>query len=73
MRFINNKNKAFFSQEKYKGITKTYLKHCDAILFIFSLVNKNSFYNIVNWIQYYKESNSNRREVHKYLIGNKCD
>ena len=55
-------------QEKYKGITKTYLKHCDAILFIFSLDNKISFDNIVNWIQYYKESNSNCREVQKYRI-----
>lgn len=58
-------------QERYNSIIKPYY-NVDIPLFIFDMNNKESFYNLNNWI-----SNINRynrlKTIDRYLIGNKSD
>jgi small GTP-binding protein len=58
-------------QEAYKALTKTYYKNTDAVLFVFSLDDKDTYKDIEEWIKTFKEVNKD--EIPKYLIGNKCD
>ena len=59
-------------QEKYRSTSKLYTKNADGVLFIFDLSNKESFYNIKEWIKIFDENNS-YNSVPKFLIGNKKD
>ena len=38
-------------QEKYRSLSKSYFKNVDAVLFVFSLIDKESFDNIKYWIE----------------------
>jgi small GTP-binding protein len=60
-------------QEKYKCLTKTYFKNTDAVFFVFSLYERNSFLNMKEWIDLFNENNNMSSGILKYLIGNKCD
>ena len=60
-------------QEKYRAITKSYLKNADVVLFIFSMEDIDSFNNIVDWIKLFKENNCKEDNSPKYLVGNKSD
>ena len=56
-------------QEKYMGLSKSYIKNCDAALFVFSLNNIESFENIRKWMKLFDENSSKNKYV-KYLVGN---
>ena len=60
-------------QEKYRAITKSYLKNADVVLFIFSMADNETFYNIAEWIKLFKENNCKDDNAPKYLVGNKSD
>ena len=59
-------------QEKYKSLSKSYLKNADAVLYVFSYDKKKSFDLINNWFDFY-EQNGNPNNVVQFLIGNKND
>ena len=60
-------------QEKYKALSKSYLKNADAILYVFSFDKKESFDVINDWIDFYEKNGHNTENVIKFLIGNKND
>ena len=59
-------------QEKYRSLSKSYFKNVDAVLFVFSLNDKESFDSIKQWIELY-DINSSSLMALKYLVGNKND
>ena len=58
-------------QERFRSLTLNYLHNSHGFLFIFDITNKDSFDNIVNWINLSFDNNKN--SVINFLIGNKCD
>ena len=58
-------------QERFRSLTLNYLHNSHGFLFIFDITNKNSFDNIINWINLSFDNNKN--SVINFLIGNKCD
>ena len=77
---LNNKKKLKLSvidtggQEKYKALSISYFRYADVVLFIFNLNEPFSFENIQNWIDNFNENNNkSKKEIKKYLIGNKSD
>jgi Ras-related protein Rab-1A len=58
-------------QERFKSLTVNYLHNSHGFLFIYDITNKNSFDNIINWINLSFDNNKN--SVINFLIGNKCD
>ena len=59
-------------QEKFRSLSKSYFKNVDAVLFVFSLNDNESFDNIKEWIELY-DTNSSTLMTLKYLVGNKND
>ena len=59
-------------QEKYKSLAKTYLKNADGVLFVFSLNEKQSFDDMMKWIDLYNNNNG-KSNVPMLLVGNKSD
>jgi len=59
-------------QEKYRSLSKAYLKNTDAVLFVFSMNDKDSFYSITEWIKLLDEYNC-KENIIKYLVGNNND
>ena len=74
IKYKSNKYKLIFhdpsGQEKYKSVTKSFLRNKDGVLFIFDISNEASFVDIESWYNLYKEDNE---EVIGLLIGNKSD
>ena len=74
---FNNKDKIILKlvdtagQEKYRSLTKSYYKNTDAVLFVFSMNDKDSFDSIRFWIDLFKYNNT--KDAPKYLVGNKND
>ena len=75
--FIKYKNKKYIlnlndppGSEKYRAITKNFLRNKDGVLFVFDISNKESFDDLESWYNLYKEENG---DVVGVLIGNKCD
>ena len=75
--YIKYKNKKYqlifrdtSGQERFKAITKSYLRNLDGVLFIFDISNKETFEGSQSWYDLYKEQNE---KVVGLLIGNKCD
>ena len=60
-------------QEKYRALTKSYYKNAEGVLFIFSLDDQESFIKINDWVNSFKENQSGKDNIPKYLVGNKCD
>ena len=75
---FNNKDKIILKlmdtagQEKYRSIAKTYIKNSDAVLFVFSLDDKDSFNTIKYWMESFK-NNYSKEDAPQYLVGNKND
>ena len=76
--FLKNGIKIFLKfidtggQEKYRSISKSYLKNSDAVLFVFALNNKSSFHEITKWVKIFEENVvSCGRNKPEYLVGNK--
>ena len=59
-------------QEKYKSLAKTYIKNASGVLFVFSLNEKESFDDMMKWINLYND-NKNKSDVPRILVGNKSD
>ena len=57
-------------QEKYRSITKNFIRKGDGIIFVFDLSNKDSFDNIKDWLITTDATNENYQRI---LVGNKCD
>ena len=74
---VNKKDKIILKlidtagQERYRSLTKSYFKNIDAVLFVFSLNDKDTFHTIIEWMESIK--NNNIEDVPKYLIGNNKD
>ena len=60
-------------QEKYRSLSKSYYKHANGALFIFSLNDLNTFNSIGEWVKQFEENNEGTYFVCRYLIGNKND
>ena len=60
-------------QEKFRALTKSYFKNAEAVLFVFSMNDKNTFDSIRDWIMLFKENNCKEETIPKYLVGNKND
>ena len=58
-------------QEKYRAISKNYLKGTDGVIFVFDLTKKETFQLIADWMQFMKEHN--KKNIGKILFGNKND
>ena len=75
---FNNKDKIILKlmdtagQERFKALTKSYFKNVDAVLFVFSMDDKDSFETIKDWMELFKNNNS-KEDIPKYLVGNKSD
>ena len=75
---FNNKDKIILKlvdtagQEKYRALTKSYFRNVDAVLFVFSLDDKDTFDTIKDWMELFK-NNSSKQDIPKYLVGNKND
>ena len=57
-------------QERYKSLSKTFIKGADGILFVYDISNKQTFDHIKDWIM---ESQSSNNEFKKIIVGNKID
>ena len=58
-------------QERFKNITKSYFHSSDGFIVGYDITSRLSFTNVSTWL---KEINENApEEIHKILIGNKCD
>ena len=58
-------------QERYRSITQTFYKNALGVLVVFDLSNKQSFYELKNWMSHIKTHVGD--ETCKLLVGNKCD
>jgi small GTP-binding protein len=58
-------------QERFKSLAVNYLHNSHGFIFVFDLTNKESFENIVSWINLSFDTNKN--SIINFLIGNKCD
>jgi len=56
--------------ERFKSLTSSFIKTCNAFILIFDLTRINTFHNIDNWIKIIKENTSPKFMI---LIGNKSD
>ncbi|CAK65768.1 unnamed protein product (macronuclear) [Paramecium tetraurelia] len=58
-------------QERFRNITQTYYKGAFGIIFVYSIVDRNSFNNVETWIKSITENTTD--EVCSILVGNKMD
>jgi small GTP-binding protein len=58
-------------QEKYAKLTKSYYKKAQGIVVTCSLDNKNSYYDLTDWLNSIKDNTSNDIDI--VIIGNKSD
>jgi GTPase SAR1 family protein len=42
-------------------------------LFVFAVNNKDSFDNIINWVNLFKENHNGKENIPMYLVGNKTE
>ena len=56
--------------ERFKSLTSSFIKTCNAFILIFDLTRINTFHNIDNWIKMIKENTNPKFMI---LIGNKSD
>ena len=62
-------------QERYLSNTKSYFKRTNGVVLLYSIIDRNSFNNLIKWLNDVKEKLENH-ENNKYLaflIGTKCD
>lgn len=58
-------------QERFKSLSRNYIKKANGILVVFDVTNKQSFLNIENWIKCAKEEITKKIPI--FLVGNKSD
>ena len=63
-------------QEKYKSLSKNYIKNAEGVIFVFSYNDEeekiNSFEHINQWVELFNEYNDTDK-IQKYLVGNKSE
>ena len=75
VKYKGQKYKLFFydsgGQEKFmESLPKSYMRKSDGVLFVFDLTNKQSFEDLEEWYEIYKNE---KEYVVGVLLGNKCD
>ena len=63
-------------QENYRSIATSYIKNADGVFFVFAHDNRQSFDNIIKWLDDFKNNNHNIKDNSTFpaiLLGNKCD
>lgn len=58
-------------QERFRTITQSYYRSADAIVLVFDVTTVTSFNNLNEWLSEVSRYAGNN--VHRTLIGNKCD
>ena len=58
-------------QENYKNITKNFIKSAHGILIVFSLIDRQTFNSVKQWISCIHQNCD--ESIPKILVGNKCD
>ena len=58
-------------QERFKSIAKNFLLKADGVILVYDITNKQSFNNVINWINLAFEKNKN--SIVNFLVGNKTD
>ena len=58
-------------QEQFRAITRSFYKDSDAVFIVFSMINKQSFDSLQNWVN--DVDNNAKENVVKYLVGNFSD
>ena len=57
-------------EERFRGITKNFLKGADGIIFLYDITNRRSFENLKNWLFQSEESKENFKKI---IVGNICE
>ena len=61
-----------YGKERFRSIDIRIVSSCEGFLLVYDVRNRNSFNNLVNWIEYIKENcDLNKKEF--ILVGNKND
>lgn len=58
-------------QDRFRAITKNYIRGAHGILLLYDITCKKSFENVVKWISQVKEMSLSTIQI--IIIGNKCD
>ncbi|CAG0923990.1 unnamed protein product [Notodromas monacha] len=58
-------------QERFRSVTHAYYRDAQALLLLYDVTNRQSFFNVRSWLAEVKENA--RHNVVVVLIGNKCD
>jgi small GTP-binding protein len=58
-------------QERFKSLSRNYIKKADGILIVYDITNKQSFINVENWIKCAREEIT--KKIPMFLVGNKSD
>ena len=58
-------------QENFRSITRAYYKNSVCALVVYDISSKDSFNNVINWIEDCKNQSS--KTIFMVLVGNKCD
>jgi len=60
-------------QERFFSIVSTYFLRLDAVVIVFSLLERQSLKNVEKWIDAIKQKNPRNKELTYVVVGNKCD
>ena len=58
-------------QERFRALSRNYIKKANGILIVYDITNKVTFQNAENWIKYARDEMS--KNIPMYLVGNKSD
>ena len=59
-------------QENFNALTKNYLRNADGVIFVFDLSNEESFDDLENWYELYKNEKGEEK-INGVILGNKSD
>ena len=59
-------------QERDRAITTAYYRDALGAIIVYDITNQESFNNVARWVQDVR-SNSNNKNIHVMLLGNKSD
>ena len=58
-------------QERFRSLALNYLNNSHGFIFMYDITDRDSFNNVVNWIDLALEKNV--KTIANFLVGNKCD
>jgi Ras-related protein Rab-1A len=58
-------------QERFRSLALNYLNNSHGFIFMYDITDRDSFNNVVNWIDLTLEKNV--KTIANFLVGNKCD